>query len=60
MPVILEPEHNNQWLDPKNEDAEALTKLLAPYPENEMLAHPVGTRVNNPKFEDPRWIELVK
>jgi putative SOS response-associated peptidase YedK len=47
-------------LDPKNEDTEALTKLLAPYPEKEMAAHPVSTLVNNPKFDDPRCIEPVK
>jgi putative SOS response-associated peptidase YedK len=60
MPVILKPENYDQWLDPKNEDVDGLAKLLAPYPEKEMGAHPVSTLVNNPKFDDPRCIEPVE
>jgi putative SOS response-associated peptidase YedK len=40
--------------------AAALTKLLVPYPEEEMAAHPVSTLVNNPRFDDPRCVEPVK
>jgi len=57
MPVILRREVYDQWLDPKNEDTEALARLLAPYPAKEMAAHPVSTLVNNPKFDDPTCIE---
>lgn len=60
MPVILKREDYNQWLDPKNEDVERLAKLLGPYPEKDMAAHPVSTLVNNPKFDDPSCIEPVK
>ena len=60
MPVILKPENYDQWLDPKNEDTEALAKLLAPYPETEMAAHAVSPLVNNPQFDDPQCIEPVK
>jgi putative SOS response-associated peptidase YedK len=59
MPVILKPENYDHWLDPKNEDADGLVKFLAAYPEKEMLAHPVSTLVNNPKFDDPECIEPV-
>jgi putative SOS response-associated peptidase YedK len=60
MPVILKPDHYDQWLDPKNEDVDGLAKLLVPFPEKEMAAHPVSTLVNNPRFDDPRCIEPVK
>ncbi len=60
MPVILKPGNCEQWLDPKFEDGEELTRILSPYPEGEMAAYPVSTLVNNPKFDDPRCIEPVK
>lgn len=37
MPVILAPELENQWLDPRH-SKEELQKLLKPFPEEEMLA----------------------
>ena len=54
MLAILKAENYDQWLDLKNEDVDGLAKLLVPYPEKEMAAHPVSTLVNNPKFDDPR------
>ena len=57
MAVILPPQHHQQWLDPKFQDADKLAQLLVPYPATDMKAHPVGTMVNNPKFEDARCIE---
>ena len=33
MPVILEPEAENLWLDPRVEDAASLAKVLRPLPE---------------------------
>jgi putative SOS response-associated peptidase YedK len=60
MPVIVKPEYYDQWLDPKNEVAEGLARMLVAYPEKEMAAPPVSMLVNNPKFEDPRCIEPMK
>jgi putative SOS response-associated peptidase YedK len=48
MPVILPGAEYGLWLDPAVQDVERLHALLRPYPEDEMLAHPVGTQVNNP------------
>lgn len=42
MPVILQERDHEAWLDPKNEDTEALQKLLAPYPSEEIRAYPVS------------------
>ena len=57
MAVILRSADHAEWLDPAVRETDKLVRLLAPYPAEEMQAHPVGTRVNNPKFDDPRCIE---
>jgi putative SOS response-associated peptidase YedK len=48
MPAILPGTAYDLWLDPAVQDVERLHALLRPYPEDEMLAYPVGTQVNNP------------
>jgi putative SOS response-associated peptidase YedK len=57
MAVILPSRHHAQWLDPGFQDLPELTRLLVPYPAEEMKAYPVGTLVNDPKMEDPRCAE---
>ncbi|MBX3316452.1 MAG: SOS response-associated peptidase [Phycisphaeraceae bacterium] len=57
MPLILDPDDHDAWLDPEREDASALVR---PYPSELMLARPVSTRVNSPKNDDPSLIEPVE
>lgn len=57
MPVILHPEHYDFWLNPDNQDAEALNRLLVPYEPEAMEAYPISTMVNRPGNEGPRLIE---
>jgi putative SOS response-associated peptidase YedK len=57
MPVILHERDQEAWLDPKNENTEALQKLLVPFPSEEMRTYPVSTRVNSAKNEGPEPIE---
>ncbi|HEX8195908.1 MAG TPA: SOS response-associated peptidase [Pyrinomonadaceae bacterium] len=57
MPVIIKPEDYELWVDEKVKDTEKLEKLLAPYPADEMSAHPVSRQVNSPSFDDE---ELIK
>jgi putative SOS response-associated peptidase YedK len=59
MPVILDPADFAAWLEPTNQDIAALLYLLKPYPAELMKCHPVSTRVNSPKFDDPSCIERV-
>lgn len=59
MPVILPIEAYGKWLEPSNQDVDALQALLQPYPAKEMAAHPVSTWVNNPRHEGQRCIEAV-
>jgi putative SOS response-associated peptidase YedK len=58
MPVIMDPAHFSQWLDP-SERPDVLQELLQPYPPESMEAYPVSTFVNNPRNEGPRCVEAV-
>lgn len=49
MPVVLPREHWDAWLDPANDDIDALKALLVPAPAGGFAAYPVRTRVNSPK-----------
>ncbi len=53
MPAILPPEHWPLWLDPEVRDPRAVQPLLRPHPPQGMVAWPVSTRVNSPRFDDP-------
>jgi putative SOS response-associated peptidase YedK len=59
IPVILDPGDDDLWLDPDVQDAQRLEPLLVPYRSEAMAAHPVSTRVNDPKADDPRCVEPV-
>lgn len=60
MPVILPPSEWETWLDPANDDLEALGKLLVPAPARLLEVHPVGTAVNNVRENGPELIEPVE
>ena len=60
MPVILPAEAYGLWLDAESKDLDHLTRLLKPYPEEEMLARPVSKWVNNPAHEGPDCIKGVE
>ena len=48
MPVILDAESRDEWLNPDNQEIELLTRLLHPYPKSQMEAYPVSKIVNSP------------
>jgi putative SOS response-associated peptidase YedK len=52
MPVILEPGAYDRWLDLSSGDPASLAPLLVPFPPEEMVAFPVGLRVNDPSVDD--------
>ena len=56
MPVILHARDYDAWLDPGNQDPNALERLLRPFPAEEMRAYPVSTRVNNARNDGPELI----
>ncbi len=51
MPAIVSPGQYAQWLDP-GASVQELLPLLRPYPEGELVAHPVSSRVNSPAVDD--------
>ena len=62
MPVILPDELENKWLEPIIEptDKKMIEELIQPYPEDELLAYPVGKlRGKNAVGNTPTAIEPV-
>ena len=59
MPAILAPEDYARWLDPGNDDVDALMRFIAPYPAQRMEGWPVSLRVNQPANDEPALLERV-
>jgi putative SOS response-associated peptidase YedK len=59
MPVILQKEYEEAWLNPDSVEPERLLPLLKQYPENDMEAWPVSTAVNMPKNDTEEVIKLL-
>ena len=57
MPVILPEDAVDEWLDPRNDDLEALTKLLVPAGRDVLVPLAVSSRVNSVKNDDPACLE---
>lgn len=56
MPVILNTQDYDRWLDPSVQSTEQLVSLLRPYPESEMSAYPVSAKVNSARYDGPDCI----
>jgi putative SOS response-associated peptidase YedK len=52
MPVILERESYDWWLDPSTTNVKVVSELLKPYDAKSMRCHPVSSRVNNVLDDD--------
>ena len=59
MPVILEQEFEEDWLDVKTHDFDSLKQMLKPYPDDKMIAYAVSYEVNNPSNDNPELIRKV-
>jgi len=57
MPVILDPEDHDLWLDPDFDQKDPLAELLRPYPADAMEAYRVSRRVNKPSNNEPSVLE---
>ncbi len=55
MPLILEPDRYDEWLNPESHRPNA--DLLHPVPNNKLEAYPVSPRVNSPAVNDPDCIQ---
>lgn len=58
MPVILDSQAYDIWLDPK-QDPEQLQQLLRPYKAEAMTSYAVSTKVNNPSNNTPECINSL-
>ena len=59
MPVLLQPDTFDLWLDPDMEEASELTALLRPAPAGTIVHRPVGPRVGSVRNDDPQLIEAI-
>ena len=60
MPVILSPEAEELWLDTNLDDADSLTGILVPYPDEAMNACKVSTMVNYAGNDGPEAIARAR
>jgi putative SOS response-associated peptidase YedK len=58
MPVILDPEVYDEWLDPGMTDKARLSALLVAHDASKMVAVPANPRVNNARNEGPACLAL--
>ena len=63
MPVILDPEAYDLWLDPGMKNVAAASDLLQPFDARVMRSYPVSTRINHVANDDEECsvpVELVQ
>jgi putative SOS response-associated peptidase YedK len=59
MPLVLDRDAWDRWLDPRSVDADALAELLRPRAPA-LIAYPVSPSVNDPRHDDRDCIEPVE
>ncbi|HUO47313.1 MAG TPA: SOS response-associated peptidase [Acidimicrobiales bacterium] len=60
MPVIVEVDAFDDWLDPGLEETGALRPLLAPSPAGTLASHRVDRAVNNVRNDGPELVEALQ
>jgi len=53
MPVILDPDGYDLWLDPGMKDERVVSEFLKPYDARLMRCFPISTRINFAANDDP-------
>lgn len=56
MPAILRPESYARWLDRSVQESDEVLPLLGPCPSDWLAPHPVSTRINDPRNDDPECL----
>ena len=59
MPVFLDQDAQQQWLDPDIDDPERLRKLLIPAAEDLLTMFPVAKLVGSPKNDLPQCVQPI-
>jgi len=60
MPVILDSEDHDLWLDTEAQEPERLQRLLVPCAIDLLTAFPVSTLVNNPRVDKPDCVRPLE
>jgi putative SOS response-associated peptidase YedK len=60
MPVILDPDCYDLWLDPGMQNVTAISQPLKPYDARLMRCYPVSSRVNQVVNDDEECCAPVK
>jgi putative SOS response-associated peptidase YedK len=60
MPVILDPDAYDLWLDPGMNDVDAASELLKPLDARLMRGYPVSTRINSVANDDEECFRPVE
>jgi putative SOS response-associated peptidase YedK len=60
MPVILDPDGYDLWLDPGMKSADAASELLKPYDARLMRSYPIRTRINHVANDDEECSKPVE
>ena len=63
MPVILDPDNYDLWLDPGMTNLGAVSEMLKPFDAGLMRCYPVSTRINHVANDDDGCstpVELAK
>ena len=60
MPVILDPDSYDIWLDPGMRDITTASELLKPYDAQLMRCYPISTRINHVANDDEGCSEPIK
>jgi putative SOS response-associated peptidase YedK len=60
MPVILDRESYDLWLDPRMQNVAAISELLKPYDASRMQLYPVSSRVNHVTNDDEECSRRVE
>jgi putative SOS response-associated peptidase YedK len=63
MPVILDCESYDLWLDPGMTNMQVISELLKPYDARLMRSYPISTRINHVANDDEecsRHVERVQ
>ncbi|MCA0402254.1 MAG: SOS response-associated peptidase [Proteobacteria bacterium] len=59
MPVLLTHEQQQIWLDPQQNNAKPLQKVLVPRASEDMLMYPVTPKMNNWRYRDADAIKSI-
>ena len=60
MPVVLDPAHLDEWLDPTNRDKPELESMLVAAPAGTLVHRAVRTSVGNVRNDGPELIEAAE